>query len=563
MGTTNDPDGMLFANPLAMLLLSGLDQNYVAVLARAFASADSSAARSEALEAALRLGGTSWRHEIGNWISHIVPVEMLVPAEYGRWRRLVQDALQFFFSHLSDRRLATKLVEQIELPFETPSETRLLQLISRTPGLQKLGQVLARNRHLAPALRSALIELENGMTDMEPDEIRAVIAGQLGPRLEAFGVIIEPAIYREGSAAAVVRFTWKPRPSQAPEPGVFKVLKPYVPACFGEDMTLLQRLGEFLAHADRKYGFVVRDVKEILSEVRLLLERELDFEREQSSLVSAARLYRSSIGIRVPRLIAPLCTPLVTAMSDEPGVKATEAFPLAPLRRKRVAEQLVEALLGVPLMSGEADAIFHADPHAGNLFYNEPARELVLLDWALAEPMSLELRRQTALLALMMILRNVDGVRAAIHALSRMDGRASGKGERLIDATLDAYFDQLAPEYSPGTLDALSLVDQIALEGVHFPAQLLMLRKIVFTLDGVLFDVTRGEVRIDQVITSEFLTRWIASFGGFHAPLTLKDLASVQWNALLYPFKAWARKRLPPSRPEVSAPTLGVVEASP
>ena len=46
-----------------------------------------------------------------------------------------------------------------------------------------------------------------------------------------------------------------------------------------------------------------------------------------------------------------------------------------------------------------------------------------------------------------------------------------------------------------------------------------MLRKIVFTLDGVLFDVTRGEVRIDQVITGEFLTRWIASFGGFHAPL--------------------------------------------
>ena len=38
MGTTNDPDGMLFANPLAMLLLSGLDQDCVAVLAGAFAS---------------------------------------------------------------------------------------------------------------------------------------------------------------------------------------------------------------------------------------------------------------------------------------------------------------------------------------------------------------------------------------------------------------------------------------------------------------------------------------------------------------------------------------------
>ncbi len=364
MGTQKDRAETLFANPAAMLLLSGLTQEHVVVLANAFASAESTASRIEALEAALRIGGPSWRRAIGKWISHIVPVEMLVPAQYGRWRRLVEDALQFFFSHLSERRLATKLVEQIELPLEASSEARLLKLISRTPGLQKLGQVLARNKHLAPALRLALMELENGMTDMQPEEIHAVIAGQLGQRLDALGVKIEPIIYREGSAAAVVRFTWK-RPGREPKSGVFKVLKPYVPACFAEDMTLLQRLGDYLANADRNYGFVVRDVKELLSEVRLLLERELDFEREQDTLLRAARLYRSSIGIRVPRVIAPLCTPLVTAMSDEPGVKVTEAFPHSPLRRKRVAEQLVEALLAVPLMSREAEAIFHADPPRG------------------------------------------------------------------------------------------------------------------------------------------------------------------------------------------------------
>src|ERR1035437_2246607 len=144
------------------------------------------------------------------------------------------------------------------------------------------------------------MELENGMTDIRPEQIRAVIAQQLGPRLDTLGVKIEPAIFREVSAAAVVRFTWTARPGGEHMPGVLKVLKPYVPACFREDMTLLQRLVEYLAPADRNYGFVVRDVKEILSEVRLPLERELDFEREQATLLRAARLYRSSIGIRVP-----------------------------------------------------------------------------------------------------------------------------------------------------------------------------------------------------------------------------------------------------------------------
>ena len=139
MGKPTDRAEMLSPNPLALLLLTGLSPDHVAVLVSAYSSGDSTAARIEALEAALRIGGPSRRREIGNWISCIVPVEMLVPAEYGRWRRLVQDALQFFFSNLSERRLATKLVEQIELPFETPSETRLLKLISRAPGLQKLG----------------------------------------------------------------------------------------------------------------------------------------------------------------------------------------------------------------------------------------------------------------------------------------------------------------------------------------------------------------------------------------------------------------------------------------
>lgn len=74
------------------------------------------------------------------------------------------------------------------------------------------------------------------------------------------------------------------------------------------------------------------------------------------------------------------------------------------------------------------------------------------------------------------------------------------------------------------------LLDDIALEGVHFPASLFMFRKIVFTLDGVLHDISDSEIRMDSVITREFLTRWIASFGWFHAPLATADL--VKWGRL-------------------------------
>src|SRR5699024_5515521 len=137
--------------------------------------------------------------------------------------------------------------------------------------------------------------------------------------------------------------------------------KPEVPAYFSEDMSLLQQLGRYLAEPERKYEFHVRDVQEMLTEVRTLLEHELDFEQEQRTLTEAARMYRSSYGIRVPALIRPLCTPHITAMSREPSVKVTDAFRRSPIRRGRIAEQLVEALIAVPLFCREDTAVFHAD----------------------------------------------------------------------------------------------------------------------------------------------------------------------------------------------------------
>jgi ABC1 atypical kinase-like domain len=41
---------------------------------------------------------------------------------------------------------------------------------------------------------------------------------------------------------------------------------------------------------------------------------------------------------------------------------------------------LIEGLISVPLFSRLENVVFHADPHAGNLLYDEARRELVILD---------------------------------------------------------------------------------------------------------------------------------------------------------------------------------------
>ena len=476
------------------------------------------------------------RKQIGAFIWRFIPVEALVPDDVARWRPVVRDAMEFMFLHISEDRLAAKVREQTELPFGTPAEERLLKLISRVPGLQKVGQVIARNRRISVKLREQLSKLENGMSDVTAAEIREAIEARLGDKLARHGVEISQELLSEASVSGVIRFTWR-MPGREREEGVFKVLKPHIPACFAEDMKLLRDLGGSLARKHRRYRFAVGPVKETLEEVRLLLEHELDFQRERITLGDARRMYRSSFGIRVPRLIPQLCAEGVTAMSAESGIKATEAFRRWPLRRERIAQQIVEAVIAVPFLSWAESPVFHADPHAGNLLYDEPNRELVLLDWALAEHLDRGARRQLVLLALMALFRNRHGVCAAIEALSRKDGTAQGTG------TIRSHVDELfrRRDGSPGVMDAMMLLDEIALEGVRFPPALFLFRKVLFTLEGVLQDVAGHPVEIEEALVREFLARAAASVGFLHAPLEAGDFVTIQREVLLYPWRRFVR----------------------
>jgi len=95
---------------------------------------------------------------------------------------------------------------------------------------------------------------------------------------------------------------------------------------------------------------------------------------------------------------------------------------------------------------------------------------------------------------------------------------------RQIESHVNRFLAELPEGRSPGVLDAMTLLDELALKGVRFPSALFLFRKVLFTLDGVLQDVAGKAVRIDQVVAYQFLTRCVASFGFFHQPLNLKDL---------------------------------------
>ena len=278
----------------------------------------------EALQPALlaALNAIDWennRDAVGSLLNQLLPLETLVPEMYAAWRPVVRAAVAYAGSHLSPARLVPKLVDQLLLPPDTPLPQRVSAMIARVPSLQKIGQIVARYPRLDPAFRAELIKLENAIHDIAPAAVQAAIVDNLGPRLAHYRVKVAAEILAEASVSAVVRFSWLNPASGQRELGVFKVLKPYIPDFFEEDLAILQGLAAYFDLHRARYELPDIDLGQTFANISSLFAREVQLHQEQANLLRVERQYASLPGVRVPRLIAELCTPTMTALSDEGG----------------------------------------------------------------------------------------------------------------------------------------------------------------------------------------------------------------------------------------------------
>jgi ubiquinone biosynthesis protein len=300
-------------------------------------------------------------------------------------------------------------------------------------------------------------------------------------------------------------------------------------------MRYLQGLAQYFGEQHHTYGFETDLIPDTFRKVRRLLRHEVNFVREQETLSEAASLYKSFPGVRVPRVIKPLCTSTITALTEEPGIKVTSAAArLSRSARQKLAEQLIEALVAVPLFAATSDAIFHGDPHAGNLLYDTRSRELTILDWALRERLGREQRRHLALLFLMVSLRDPVGTFNEIVALSRPRiHKASSRG-RMIRTLASEFIDELPASRLPSGADAMRLLERVAIRGVRFPSSLIMLSKVMFTLEGILGDIVGSDVGFGFTLARQVAQHWLSNRSAFRSPLQTRDWLTLQCSTLLY-----------------------------
>lgn len=466
----------------------------------------------------------------------------LLPPEYGAYRAPIADALAFFLERLPAPRLADALTAQAALPPNADAAHRLVALMRQCPTLHKLGQVVARDRRLDVGLRRRLQSLESAPAEVPVAWIKSVLDRELDPDTLTH-LVLEPAALAEASVAVVIagRFDANDEPIDV----VLKVLKPDIETKLHHELDILTRAGAFLDERTVRYDLPALSYERAFEEVRMLLRHEVDLEVEQANLRRARHLYDGTAHVRIPAPVDSLCTAAATGMTRLSGVKITDHPSLDAAGRQRLAATLVEALLVRPLFDTTPEAMFHADPHAGNLLADEAGR-LGVLDWSLTGTLSKGAREHLVQIVLGALTLDRTRIARAVRSLALHD-----VDDERLDAVVRAAVSELRVDCLPGLPWLVSLMDAAVTQaGIVLDGDLMAFRKMLLTLDGVLLDVSEDH-RTDWVLAAaawkqlqrEWPARWLTPWTSraFDTHVSTADLIGLAWTTPQTLMQLWAR----------------------
>ncbi|MCH7958965.1 MAG: AarF/ABC1/UbiB kinase family protein [Candidatus Hydrogenedentes bacterium] len=433
-------------------------------------------------------------------------IDRLVPECYESYRPFVRDAIGFFLNQLPRPRRRKILASLAALPEGLPAEALAVHVLSACPTLHKLGQVLARHEALDPVLRKQLQQLEYFESTSDTHRVARAIRRELGPAFGKYRIRLETDSLLQGSVADVMRCEWQRPGRKRVHRAVLKVLRPGIEGQVRDELAILIDLADYLDSRREAYDLPSFEYRKMLETVRDLLVNETLLHQEQVHLQQADRFYDEDENVRIPKKL-PFSTPRVTAMEWIDGVKITEPSRLAenftPVTATQLAARVLDSLISKVVFSRSDDALFHADPHAGNLFALKDG-SLALLDWALVGRLTKRQREDLAAIMWGALRLDVNRVRKAIRSLS-----TEIQDTKNVSTVIASALRQVRKGRIPGPTWLGELFDALLSNGVQFPADLLLFRKSLFTIKGVIFDIDPN-FSIDR----EFFLSFLRVFAG-------------------------------------------------
>lgn len=208
--------------------------------------------------------------------------------------------------------------------------------------LIKIGQILSIRTDFLP---SAFIDQIKDLTDKVPPskwpEIQDIIETEWGSPLEQHLQSIEKEAIASASIGEVYRGVLTDGTVVA-----IKVQRPNIRSIVQIDFRILSIIIWFADHfVPIPKGFI--NFKVLFKELKQVIERELDFTKEQKALLSFKERFQNMDIIKVPNVYSELSTPKVMVMEWVEGIRFTDAEGLAKITvsRKELAQRLLTVFL--------------------------------------------------------------------------------------------------------------------------------------------------------------------------------------------------------------------------
>lgn len=259
-------------------------------------------------------------------------------------------------------------------PLDRVVGQELARLLTRLgPTFIKLGQMLAsRPDIIGASIAEELKSLYDRVPPTAFRKIKHVIDDELGTRkVKKYFHSIDPKPLASASLAQTHRAVLK-----GGEPVILKVQKPGSAEMVEADLTILEGITRSLDMLRPKLQAFA-----VFNDFKQATIREIDYREEAKNIERFQKNYHrlfTSSGVQFPGYIAELTTARVITLEPMRGTQMTALRKGSTVARKAAAKSL-EAVLEQIFDHG----FFHADPHAGNLFFLEDTGEVGFIDLGL------------------------------------------------------------------------------------------------------------------------------------------------------------------------------------
>jgi len=288
----------------------------------------------------------------------------------------------------------------------TKNAKRVKELILELQGLfTKVGQLLSVMSGFLPEQYMEVLEsLQDRAPASELRNTEALIESELKePITELFSEFDQTPI-----ASASIGQVYKAR-LKSGESVAIKVQHPNIHELAQADLTIIENLIKRIS-----WFITIGGIEHVYSQVRIMIEEELDYTREAESMKTISANLTETEGVIVPKVYTEYSSEKILVTEFQEGVKITNTEQIDAWRidRNTLAERLVLVFCKMVL----EDGFYHADPHPGNVLVNKEG-DIILLDFGAVAVLDDKMRKEIPIIIQAIIRKDNKAILSSLKTM--------------------------------------------------------------------------------------------------------------------------------------------------